>query len=148
MPKPPAPSLNLLKPTLETRFHIDYEWWERSGHDLRLEIQRLCEELSEEPLEDTEADVIVDWIDPETGQVKRVDRLTYLLLSLCSQRADYITERTPLIEAVFRALLATNNRPMTAVELAERIGRPADVILRALAGRRVYKGIRPLPEDA
>ena len=25
----------LIKPTLETKFHIDYSWWEKSSEDLR-----------------------------------------------------------------------------------------------------------------
>ena len=32
--QPGRPS-TLLKPTLDTKFHIDYAWWERSNNDLR-----------------------------------------------------------------------------------------------------------------
>lgn len=84
-----------------------------------------------------------DWIDLSTGQVLRVDELQYTLLTHCSLEADYITERTSLVDAVFRALLAGGNRPMTPLELAERTGRSADTILRTLSGDVIYRGLRP-----
>jgi hypothetical protein len=142
--RPEASSTPLTKPTLDTRFYIDPAWWDESGRDLRLQIQQLCEEhvqLTEDQVESKET---VDWIDPETGEVSVVDRLTYMFLTGCGQQPEFITERTSLIDAVFRALLATNNRPLTPVQLADRIGRPADMILRALSGQRIYKGIRSI----
>src|SRR5687767_12129642 len=84
-----------------------------------------------------------DWIDPATGQVVRVDELRYTLLAHCSLQPDYITERTSLVDAVFRALLAGGNRPMTPIELAEKTGRSADTILRTLSGDVIYRGLRP-----
>lgn len=144
MSRPTIPSTSLVKPTLDTRFHIDYEWWERSGEDLRLYmLQHLCEAHRQE-LADNEPQGEVDWVDPETGEVKRVNHLYYTLLRHCSQQPDYITERTSLVDAVFRALLAVGNRPLTPVELASYIHRPADMILRTLSGRTVYKGLRPV----
>jgi hypothetical protein len=145
--RPEIPSSALAKSTLETRFFVDPEWWEESGRDLRLQIQQLCEEHAELTEEQIESKEMVDWIDPETGEVSVVDRLNYVFLSGCAQQPEFITERTSLIDAVFRALLATNNRPLTSVQLADRIGRPADMILRALSGRRIYKGIRPISDN-
>jgi len=144
--RPTIPSTSLVKPTLDTRFHIDYEWWERSGEDLRLYmLQHLCEAHRQE-LTDHEPQVELDWVDPETGEVKRVNYLNYTLLKHCSQQPDYITERTSLVDAVFRALLAVGNRPLTPVELAVYTRRPAEMILRTLSGRTVYKGLRPVVE--
>jgi hypothetical protein len=145
--RPEAPSTALTKPTLDTRFYVDPAWWKQSGRDLRLQIQQMCEEHVELGEDQVESKETVDWIDPETGEVSVVDRLTYIFLTGCSQQSEFITERTSLIDAVFRALLATNNRPLTPVQLANRIGRPADMILRALSGRRIYKGIRPISDQ-
>jgi hypothetical protein len=142
--RPEAPSTTYIKPTLDTQFQIDPAWWEQSERDLRVQMQQLCEEHGKLAEDDIESDETVDWVDPETGEVSVVDRLAYIFLSSCSQQSEFITERTSLIDAVFRALLATNNRPLTPVQLADRIGRPADMILRALSGRRIYKGIRPV----
>jgi hypothetical protein len=47
------------------------------------------------------------------------------------------------VDAAFRLLLAGGNAPINAEELGQRLNRPADTILRTLAGPRVYKGIRP-----
>jgi len=133
-----------IKPNLETKFHIDFDWWEREGRDLRVYLQsHLCPECkviytnhrgSEE----------VDWIDPETAEVTRVDALWQSLRTHCRQRSDFITESTPLTDAVFRAFLANGNAPLSAIELHEILGgRTAKTILRTLGGRKVYKGIKP-----
>ena len=134
-----------IKPDLETKFHIDFDWWEREGRDLRVYLQsHLCPECkviytnhrgSEE----------VDWIDPDTAEVTRVDALWQSLRTHCSQRPDFITENTPLTDAVFRAFLANGNAPLSVMELHEILGRrTAETILRTLGGRKIYKGIRPV----
>jgi hypothetical protein len=143
--RPTVPSPSLTRPTLDTRFHIDYDWWERSGQELRLYLlQQLCEEHRQEFTAESEDDSILDWIDPETGRVTQVNKLNYTLLSHCSRQPDFVTERTALVDAVFRVLLSSGNLPMTAQELAQRTGRSADMILKTLSGRTVYKGLRPI----
>lgn len=128
---------------MDTRFYIDYEWWEQTGRDIKLHIQQLCEEFGGIEMDEVQPEETVDWIDPETGEVIRVDRMMYVFLTQCSRHPEYITERTTLIEAVFRALLAAANRPMTPHQLGARTGRSPEMILRTLAGQQVYKGIRP-----
>ncbi|MBN1121439.1 MAG: hypothetical protein JXJ17_10185 [Anaerolineae bacterium] len=142
MVKPPAPP-QLNKPTMSTRFFVDEEWWKQSDKDFRLELNRLCEEYAGEPMPEKAGDPSIDWVDPLTARVVRVDPSMYHFLTACCVHPDFITERTTLIEAVFRALVAAANVPMTPVELSARIGRPADTIYKTLAGRKVFKGIRP-----
>lgn len=140
-----APPTSLVKPTAETRFQIDYTWWERSGHELKLYLaEHLCDYHREMYPQLADDDNIVDWIDPVTGRVFSLDRLTYTLLHHCRTEADYVSERISLVDAVFRTLIAAGNRPMTPTELAKRTGRSAETILRTLSGRTVYKGIRPI----
>ncbi len=135
-----------IKPTLETKFHIDYDWWKREGRELRVYL------LSHLPPEEHERFVgqadteEIDWIDPETGEVRQIDMLQRAIQE-ASQREDFITPHTSLVDAVFRVFLANNNTPLTPLELSERIGRPPMTILRTLAGRNVYKGIRPVVEE-
>jgi hypothetical protein len=146
--RPSIPTTNLIRPTANTRFHIDYDWWERSGQELRLYLlQHLCEEHRHEFALDTRDELVFDWVDPETGRVVRVNRLMYALHSHCSRLPEYVTERTALVDAVFRILLASGNQPMTAQELAQRTGRAADMIQRTLSGKTVYKGLRPISGD-
>lgn len=135
-----------IKPTLETRFHIDYEWWTRDERELRTYlISHLPAEQRDFFIEHQDTEEI-DWVDPVTAEVRQVDSLQRALKET-SQREDFITPRTSLVDAVFRVFLANQNSPLTPIELGERIGRPPMTILRTLAGGTVYKGIRPLLEE-
>jgi len=136
-----------VKPTLDTPFHIDFEWWEREGRELRVYLRSyLCAEHRAvfETHQDTEE---IDWIDEDTAEVKRVDGLQHILRIHCSLQHGYITPNTPLIDAVFRVFLANNNKALTPVELGARIRRDPAMILKALSGHQVYKGLRPFVED-
>jgi hypothetical protein len=61
----------------------------------------------------------------------------------CVKQPDFLTQQTAMVEAVFRLFLANGNMPMSSQEMGARLQRPAETILRTLAGPRVYKGIRP-----
>jgi hypothetical protein len=135
-----------IKPTLETKFHIDYEWWNRDERELRIYlISHLASEQREFFIEHQDTEEI-DWIDPVTAEVRRIDALQRALKE-ASQREDFITPRTSLVDAVFRVFLANQNAPLTPIELGERISRPPMTILRTLTGATVYKGIRPMLEE-
>ncbi len=136
-----------IKPTLETKFHIDFDWWDREGRDLRVYLQsHLCSDCRKVYV-NHRGNAEVDWIDPDTAEVTRVDALWQSLRSHCSERPDFITENTPLVDAVFRVFLANGNKPLSAIELHEILGNhSAEKILRTLSGRRIYNGIRPVLE--
>jgi len=140
--------LKWFKPDINTKFHIDFAWWEKEGRDLRVHLwSHLCPDCRRiyTTHRGTEA---IDWVDPETAEVRQVDGLWHSLRTCCSQRPDYITESTPLLEAIFRVFLANGNEPLSPVELHQILGRRSpEVILRTLAGRKIYKGIRPVRED-
>ncbi|MGA2113021.1 MAG: hypothetical protein ABSG98_12890 [Anaerolineales bacterium] len=140
----PVRPLRLFRPTLDTRLHIDYDWWGRNDREWRVYLSsHLCPE--HRAIVDTEAaDEQIDWVQADTGEVRPVDRVQHALITHCSQQPGYITPQTALVDAVFRVFLANGNTPMTIRELAERTGRPAETILRTLGGTRVYKGLRPL----
>jgi hypothetical protein len=141
----------LIKPTLQTQFHIDYEWWDRESRDLRVYLQsHLCPEHQTALAADAGGE-LVDNVDPDTGEVQKVDRLQYTLRAHCMLQPDFLTAHTSLVDAVFRVFLANGNQPLTPEELAEKIHRPGQglTILRTLSGQRVYKGLRPyLPNEA
>lgn len=139
-PKPP-PTL-LLKPTLKTKFHIDYGWWERNSADLRAYmVTHLPAEVREHFASENE-DRVVDYVDPQTGEVFQLDSLGIAIQQAASEE-DFINLQTPLVDSVFRVFLANGNVPKTPEELAEITGRDANTILKTLGGVRVYKGIRP-----
>lgn len=137
---------SLIKPTLTTPFHIDFDWWRQNDREWRVHLRScLCPE-HQQAFSDLESDERVDFVDPETAEVQRVDGLQHVLISHCAQQEDFITARTTLIESVFRLFLSNGNMHLTPVELSERLNRPAATILRTISGVRVYKGIRPCPE--
>jgi hypothetical protein len=137
---------SLVKPTLQTPFHIDFDWWKQNDREWRVHLRSsLCPE-HQQAFEEIKANEQVDWIDPETAEVQRVDGLQHILISHCAQMDDFITERTSLVESIFRLFLANGNTHMTPAELAERLNRSPTMILRTIAGKRVYKGLRPCPE--
>jgi hypothetical protein len=133
-----------VRPTLDTKFHIDFDWWEQRGQNLRVYLQsHLCPECrlkyADSPPEE------IDWVSPDTGEVRRVDVLWHVIRTHCSQQPDYISEHTPLTAAVFRIFLANDNTPLTPVGLRQVLGRKSpSLILRAIGGRHIYMGIRPV----
>jgi hypothetical protein len=131
------------RPTLDTKFFIDFDWWQDNHRDLRVHLHhhlcRQCRELYPSHL----GSEIVDWVDPDTAEVQSVDGLWHTLRSHCSSEPDYITESTPLTDAVFRVFLANGNAPLTPVELGLKINQPAEKVLRVLGQGHVYDGIRP-----
>lgn len=136
---------SLVKPTITTPFHIDFEWWQQNDREWRVHLLSCLPAESQQIFADAD-DQEVDWIDPDTAEVQRVDGLQHTLINYAANNPDFITGRTTLVEAIFRILLANGNLPLTPTELGERLKRPPMTILRTLSGVRVYKGIRACPE--
>ena len=132
------------RPSLDTKFHIDYEWWESTGRDIRVAVRgQLCVECQARYSDhrNTEA---VDWVDPETAEVIRGDALLQCLRSECSQKPDFIGRANPLVTNVFRIFLLNGNQPLTPVELNAHVPWASpQTILRTLSGGSVYMGLRP-----
>lgn len=135
----------LVKPTLDTPFHIDYEWWERQGLNIGVELRsHLCEEHRNAFGQDFDAREKIDWVDERTGEVRRVNGLQHVMRIHCSKQPDYISDSLPLVDMVFRVFLARGNQPLTCRELGSITGHLPQRILRTLSGPRVHKGIRPV----
>lgn len=138
---------SLVKPTLQTPIHIDFDWWMRHDNNWRvylhsclcLEHQKLFENLNEL--------TAIDWIDPQTAEVKQVDGLQHILMNHCAKQLEFLTDVTSLVDIVFRAFLANGNNPLTPVDLADSTGKDAGIILRTLLGSQVYKGLRPFQQS-
>lgn len=139
-PVKPTP---ILKPTLDTKFHIDYDWWQRSGEDLRLYLlTHLPPEKREDLLNQAPNAQMIDYVHPQTGEVFQVDELGFAIQEAC-QASDFVNAQTSLVDSVFRVFLKNGNHPQTPRELAAATGRDATTILKTLGGTKVYKGIRP-----
>jgi methyltransferase-like protein len=132
----------LRRPTLETKFHIDFDWWDKSNLDLKTYLFSRLEIGDESALE--QGVEFVDLVDGETGEVRRVEGFQYALQTYFGQLPDDFAKQTSLVDAIFYVLLANANKPMTASELAEKVGRQPEVILKTVGGPKIYQGIRPI----
>lgn len=138
-----AKRFSLVKPTLDTPFSIDFDWWKQHDNNWRVFLfSFLCAE-HQASFSESRNDIAIDWVDPETAEVRTVDGLQHVLMSHCARQSDFLSNTSALVDSVFRTLLAHGNEPMTPVELGKEINRPAETILRTLSGMQVYKGIRP-----
>ncbi len=138
-----AKRFSLVKPTLDTPFQVDFDWWKQHDNNWHVYLYSyLCDE-HRSAFASSDQDIRVDWIDPDTAEVRTVDGLQQVLMTHCARQSGFVTSNTTLVDAVFRMLLANGNEPMTPVELGKAINRPPETILRTLSGLTVYKGIRP-----
>lgn len=135
-----------VRPTVDTKFRIDYDWWERSEQDLQANIvAQLLPEQRDYFLEHS-ADSESDWIDPDTAEVRRVNALQ-MALQEAARSDNFYKPPVSLVNGVFRVFLTNDNLPLSPNELAQLIERQPMMILRTLTGQRVYKGIRPFVGD-
>jgi hypothetical protein len=130
------------RPTVNTKFMIDLTWWDRMDRDFYLYLRTsLCSSCRTETDEEDQLKQL-DFVDPETAEVRRISVLWNQLITCCSQNAEFITPSTPLKEAIFRALLASGNTPLSPIDLQERIGKSdPETILRVLSSGPISYGI-------
>jgi hypothetical protein len=136
--------MSLLKPNAKTPFHIDFEWWKQNENDWHVFLRSLLCPEHQEAYASVEEGQMIDWIDEMTAEVRPVDGIQHALMSHCALQDDFVNPRTAMVEAVFRTFLVNGNTPMSSEDLAKRLGRPADTILRTLTGPRIYRGLRPV----
>mgnify|MGYP001132525049 CR=1 FL=1 len=134
---------SLVKPTLDTQFYIDFDWWKKHDSNWRIFLYDMLCEKHHKVFENQDEDVIIDYIDPETAEVKQVDGLLHTLMKHCAQLPDFISNSTSLVATVFRVFLSNGNQKLSPWEIAEITGKSATKILRTFSGPRVFKGIRP-----
>ncbi len=132
----------LIKPTLNTKFHIDYDWWEHNPDDLRIYLLSHLLPEQRERLSQSHEERMVDYVDPETGEVFELDELR-LAIQIAAGDPNFINSQASLVDSIFRVFLKNNNKPLSPKELADATGRSATTILKTLSGSRIYKGLRP-----
>ena len=141
-PRPKISATYLKRPSLDTKFHIDFDWWDESDLDLKTYLfSRL--EIGDESTLDLGVDY-VDLVDPETAEVRQVDGFQFALQTYFSQLPDDFAQQSSLVDAIFFVLLANANKPMSARELAQNVSRDPDMVLKTISGGRIYQGIRPI----
>jgi len=140
---PETKNLTLIKPNENTPFHIDFAWWKERDQNWHVDLKSmLCSEHQDLGNAYSE-EKMIDWVDPDTGEVTEMDGLQHLVTSHCAKQEGFLTDHTTMVDAVFRTFLSNGNTPLSAKELSQTMARPSDLILRTIAGARIYKGIRP-----
>jgi len=134
------------KPTQDTKFHIDYDWWDNTS-SLRLYLLSHIQNKEERKrLSNTEEGAVVDYVHPETGEVFQYDELN-LALQKSAQQEDFINPQASTVDNIFRVFLKNGNQPLTPRELELSIGKPSSTILKTIGGTRIYKGIRAISDS-
>jgi len=133
------------RPSLDTKFWIDYDWWKASGKDFRVALRgQLCPDCQARFPDHRNTDA-VDWVDPETAEVVRTDALLQCLRNECARKPGFLSRSNPLITNVFRVFLLNGNQPLTPRELHEQLPwSEPELILRTLTGGPIYQGLRPV----
>ncbi len=138
-----AKRFSLVKPTVDTPFHIDFAWWKKNERDWHVYLRSLLCAEHQDAFANMEEGEMIDWIDPKTAEVKPVEGVQNALMTHCVKQPDFLTYQTALVEAVFRLFISNGNVPLSSGELGAKLNRPPEIILRTLASARVYKGIKP-----
>jgi len=145
-PLPDVKRATRTRPTVQTHFHIDFQWWQNNDRNWRVFLLDLLCPEHQQAFAELPGDHLVDFVDPVTAEVQRVDGIQHVLITHCAKLDGFISPHTTLVDAIFRIFLANGNVPMTPLELAQISGRPPDLILRVLTGDRIYRGLRPILE--
>jgi hypothetical protein len=144
-PRPNIKAVTLRRVTPETKFYIDYTWWDESDLDLKTYLlTRLS--FSGDTGQEIHAERI-DLVDSRTGEVRQVDAFQYLVQNYFSRQGDDFAAQGSIVDAVFSVLLANGNEPLSATEIAEKVRRPTDLIVKTFGGPQIYHGIRPIFDE-
>ena len=146
VPLPDVKPTSWVRPTTQTHFHIDFNWWQDRDRDWRVFLQSLLCLGHQQSFAELPENHMVDFVDPLTAEVQTVDGLQHVLITHCAKKDGFISPHTTLVDAIFRLFLANGNIPMTPIELAQQSGRSPDLILRVMTGDHIYRGLRPVLE--
>ena len=113
--------MKITRLTEDTKFRIDYDWFEKNGQDVNVLIAKCLTSEQIEQAGDESLEATFDSVDAETAEVSIVTRAMQLIRAERSTDPEFISPHTPVAEAAFRAFLLNNNMPMSAGELALRV---------------------------
>lgn len=111
----------------EIRYHVDIDWYDASGLSfVEVAAARMCPDCQKRLDEEVEEKYPV--LDPKTRRVsyelrrfRRGSRPMQVLRDCCSRKGGFITPELPILEAVFRILLANGNQPMPIEHIRDQL---------------------------
>jgi hypothetical protein len=143
----------------DERFFIDAIWYDDNDLEFNEIVQaRMCAQCQARLGEETEerypvADRRTGRVTYEVRQVRYGSRPIAVIRDCCSRKTGFITPEMPVLEAVFRILLANANQPMTLDYMRDQLrewcptGRcqwllmPPEVLRQVILGDHYY-GLR------
>lgn len=138
-------AVRLARPQVDTPFQINMAWWDRNQRDF---MTFLRESSCPACLERFPADAMLteaDYVDAETGEVRRLNGLWACIVEECSRETGYFATDLPIATAIFRALISRGNAPLTPSQIHQIIQRSnPQTILRVLTGPTSILGITPV----
>lgn len=144
----------------DTRYHIDTDWYKQRHRSFEKMAQsRMCSSCQGKL--GTEIEERVPTIDQKSGRVVFENRKVpygsnpfVVLRDCCGKGKAFISDSTPILEAVFRLFLANANQPLTLEDIHQKLEETANysqsghyvstqLLKRLLDHDRQY-GIRPV----
>jgi len=119
-----------------SRWFIDLDWLEQNNRSFLVLAQGcLCSRCRER-------------LGESKGEISAADLISNIR-DCCSQTPEFITDRLPVLESIFRLFLANGNQPLELEELVKQLSEwrgdsrrtPAEVLSRLLRNERYY-GLR------
>lgn len=145
------------------RYFIDFKWYEENNRSFSAFARsRLCFSCQSKQEVETERSIPVEGSDGkvmfQTSKATHGDDLLVVIRDCCSQARGFITPDLPVMEIVFRILLANGNQPLTLEEIRARLeekltgaDRPRTLsseMLQRILDNDVYYGLRCVPTSA
>lgn len=108
-----------------SRWFIDNTWFEQNSRSLSILVQRcLCTKCYQK-------------LKPDS-QFVSIERLMKAVKDCCSKEPEFIRIRMPVLESVFRLLLANGNKPISPGEILQQLGERCGVGLYHLSSVALY----------
>jgi len=117
----------------QPRWFIDLDWYERNNRSYLLLAHRcMCPKCCEQ-------------LKTNKSEIPAVDLLS-TIKDCCSKTPDFITDKLPILESIFRIFLSNGNQPLTIAELRGQLNErrgdtsriPDDILSRLLKSDRYY----------
>lgn len=125
----------------KTHWFIDLDWFQQNNRSFSTLVQDyLCPECAKRLSSE--------------GKENSVNTLLSTIKNCCSQAPDFLTDRSPILDSIFRLFLANSNKPLELEELGKQLSKlrggdpyrtSPDVLLRLLKND-LYYGLQE-PKD-
>ena len=136
-------SFSLIRPTVDTPYHIDFDWWKNHDSNWRIFLFNFLCPDHQKIFQDKPGLSMIDHVDTETAEVQQVDAIQSILMDHCIKDPNFINSNNTLVDSIFKVFLSNGNQPLSPKSLSDKIGKPPELILRTLSGATVFKGIKP-----